>query len=133
MIGQPYDSSGPRAAWWSSWAERADDASIRLWALVLRRDLEIDDRGAFTEMMSGWWLFVAAVLGGLFAVTPHDSWPATTGTSVVVAFPAGLFVLRGVHDAVGRGRRYTRGGWRAAACYGVALVGALAALQPVTG
>ncbi len=133
MTAQPCDSSSPRGGWWSSWAQRADDASLRSWALVLRRDLEFIDRRTFTEMMSGWWLFIASVLGGLFAITHSGNWLMTVGLSVVVAFPAGLFVLRGVHDTVGRSRRYTRGGWRAAACYLVALAGALAALQPVTG
>jgi hypothetical protein len=133
MTEQPYDSSSPRGGWWTSWAQRADDASLRLWGLVVRRDLEVIDRRAFTEGMSGWWLCITAVLGGLFASTHPGRWLTTVGLSVIVAFPAGLCVLRGVHDGVGRGRRYTRGGWRAAACYVVAFAGALAALQPVTG
>ena len=124
---------GHGGGWWSTWAGRLDEAAVRLWSLVLRREIEVGTRGEdFGAMMAGWWLAVSCVLGAVAALPGLDSWPATIAVSLVLAVPAGLMLLRGVIDAIGRGPRYTRGGWRAAAGYAVALAGAVAALQPVT-
>jgi hypothetical protein len=127
--GRNTDGDGP--GWWSTWAERLDDAAVRLWSFVLRRQIEVGGRGEdFAALMSGWWLVVSCVLATSSVLAGPDSWPATIAVSLVLAVPAGLMLLRGVLDAIGRSPRYTRGGWRAAAGYAVALAGALAALQP---
>jgi len=135
MTGQAPDPVPEnRGGWWSTWAERLDDAAVRLWRAVLRRRLAVGRRDEdFRALMSGWWLVVSCVLGAGVVLTGLDTWAATISASVILALPAGMAVLRGVLDAVGRGPRYTRGGWRAAAGYAIALAGAVAALQPVSG
>jgi len=127
--GRAPDADG--VGWWATWAERLDDASVRLWGFVLRRELETSGRGKdFSALMSGWWLVVSCVLAAVSALAGLHSWGATIAVSLVLAVPAGLMLLRGVLDAIGRSPRYTRGGWRAATGYAVALAGAIAALQP---
>jgi hypothetical protein len=119
--------------WMEGLAATLDGVLARGCGRLFRVDLDIpvDERDEpYLKAVAGAWL---ALTGGLVVLalllTPRDSWAAAALAALVLTVPAGMSLLRGIHD-IARAR-YTAGGAPVAVALLVAFAGALAALQPV--
>ena len=112
-------------------AARLDDLLAGSVGAALRRDLAVpvNQRGGdYVQASFGAWTVLAVLLLTASLFIDAQSWPVSAGVAVVIAAPAGMGVLRGVHD---RARaRYTTGGLPFVLALALAFFGALAVVQP---